>query len=88
MFAVHGTADEPIAYDGGPSTKGIAGVQGPSAPALNAQWRATDDCAAPTTTRATDVVMDTGGTPLADDTYRGWETTDALWAFFAAHPKA
>jgi polyhydroxybutyrate depolymerase len=48
---VHGTADRNIPYWGGPGD-GVARIDGPSIPALNGTWRATDHCAAPAVTRA------------------------------------
>jgi polyhydroxybutyrate depolymerase len=49
VLHIHGTADQNIPYQGGRGA-GVAHIDGPSAPALNAQWRAVDQCAAPTST--------------------------------------
>ena len=46
VIAIHGTADRNIPYDGGRGD-GIAHIDGPAIPALNASWRRTDHCAAP-----------------------------------------
>jgi polyhydroxybutyrate depolymerase len=46
VIAVHGTADQNIPYHGGPGD-GIAHIDGPAIPALNAAWRHIDHCAAP-----------------------------------------
>lgn len=43
---VHGTADESVRYDGQPGT-GIARIDGPPVPDVNAFWRSVDRCAAP-----------------------------------------
>lgn len=49
VIHLHGTADRRIPYAGGRGA-GSAHIDGPSAPALNATWRATDRCAPPTVT--------------------------------------
>jgi polyhydroxybutyrate depolymerase len=46
VIAIHGTADRNIPYDGGPGD-GIARIDGPAVPAVNAGWRRADHCAAP-----------------------------------------
>ena len=46
VIAVHGTADKNIPYAGGEGD-GIAHIDGPSVPAVNASWRRADNCAAP-----------------------------------------
>ena len=51
VIQIHGTADRNIPYSGGPGD-GIAHVNGPSIPLLNATWRAADHCAAPAVSRA------------------------------------
>lgn len=51
VIHVHGTADQNIPYDGGRGD-GVAHIDGPSAPALDALWRKVDDCAAPTVSTA------------------------------------
>jgi len=46
VIHVHGTADGNIPYGGGPGD-GVAHIDGPGIPALNATWRRIDRCAAP-----------------------------------------
>lgn len=54
VLQIHGTADDRVPYNGGPgaarSFDGTARVDGPSAAAVNATWRAIDACAPPTST--------------------------------------
>jgi polyhydroxybutyrate depolymerase len=49
VLHIHGTADQNIRYDGEPGA-GVAGIDGPPVPDLNAFWRNVDRCSAPTTT--------------------------------------
>jgi polyhydroxybutyrate depolymerase len=49
VIAIHGTADKNIPYDGGEGD-GVAHIDGPAIPALNASWRQAEDCAAPAVT--------------------------------------
>ncbi|WP_042387139.1 alpha/beta hydrolase family esterase [Streptacidiphilus melanogenes] len=49
VLHIHGTADHNIPYQGGQG-QGSAHIDGPPVPDVVAQWRATDRCAAPTTT--------------------------------------
>ena len=51
VIHIHGTADHNIPYWGG-TGQGVAHIDGPAIPALNATWRAADHCAAPSVTRA------------------------------------
>lgn len=51
IIHIHGTADTHIPYNGGTGV-GVAHIDGPAIPALNAQWRAIDHCAAPSITTA------------------------------------
>jgi len=51
VIAIHGTADKNIPYDGGEGD-GVAHIDGPAVPAVNASWRQTDHCAAPAVTTA------------------------------------
>jgi polyhydroxybutyrate depolymerase len=46
VIAIHGTADRNIPYDGGRGD-GVAHIDGPAVPAVNASWRRIDRCAAP-----------------------------------------
>jgi len=43
VIHIHGTADTNIPYNGGPGT-GVAHIDGPPVPAVNARWRAIDRC--------------------------------------------
>lgn len=49
VIHIHGTADTRIRYNGGVG-EGTAHIDGPAVPALNATWRATDDCGTPVVT--------------------------------------
>jgi polyhydroxybutyrate depolymerase len=49
VIHIHGTADTNIPYNGGPGT-GVAHIDGPPVPALNAHWRAIDYCRPAVTT--------------------------------------
>jgi polyhydroxybutyrate depolymerase len=51
VIHIHGTADKNIPYNGGEGD-GVAHIDGPSVPALNARWRATDHCRPPVATTA------------------------------------
>jgi len=46
VIHIHGTADHNIPYDGGEGD-GIAHIDGPAVPALNAAWRRIDHCSPP-----------------------------------------
>jgi polyhydroxybutyrate depolymerase len=46
VIAIHGTADKNIPYDGG-TGDGVAQIDGPAVPTVNASWRQADNCAAP-----------------------------------------
>ncbi|MEO9238973.1 MAG: PHB depolymerase family esterase [Jatrophihabitantaceae bacterium] len=48
VIHLHGTADHNIPYDGGTGS-GVAKIDGPAVPALNARWRAFEQCAPPVT---------------------------------------
>jgi polyhydroxybutyrate depolymerase len=96
VMHLHGTTDRMIRYDGGPGA-GVARIDGPSVPDVNAFWLAADRCASPTVT--VDGVVTTSAADCADGravvlkTVDGggheWPpfTTAALWQFFAAHPR-
>jgi len=47
VIHIHGTADRNIPYNGGRGD-GFAHIDGPAVPSVIAAWRATDDCAPPT----------------------------------------
>ncbi len=49
VMAIHGTADRLIRYDGEPGV-GVAHIDGPPVPDVNAFWRNVDRCANPTVT--------------------------------------
>ena len=49
VIHVHGTADQTIRYEGGVGD-GVAHVDGPPVPTVNAHWRQVDSCAAPEVT--------------------------------------
>lgn len=51
VIHIHGTADTRIRYDGGRG-EGVAHIDGPPVPQVNAGWRTTDDCATPRVTMA------------------------------------
>jgi polyhydroxybutyrate depolymerase len=51
VIHIHGTADHNIPYNGGPGS-GVAHIDGPAVPALNATWRRIDRCATPRVTTA------------------------------------
>jgi polyhydroxybutyrate depolymerase len=94
VMHIHGTADRLIRYDGGPGA-GVARINGPPVPEVNAFWRNVDQCGAPadhtdgpvtTSTAACTadrnvvlVTVDGGG--------HEWPSfaTQRLWEFFAAH---
>jgi polyhydroxybutyrate depolymerase len=60
---VHGTADRMIRYDGEPGV-GVARIDGPPVPDVNAFWRGVDRCAPPTVT--TDGPVTTSSADCAD----------------------
>jgi polyhydroxybutyrate depolymerase len=62
VIHVHGTADKNIPYQGGEGD-GVAHIDGPSAPSLNARWRDIDHCAAPATKTAGVVTTSTAACP-------------------------
>lgn len=49
IIHIHGTADTHIRYNGGEGT-GVAHINGPAIPALNATWRTIDQCGTPSVT--------------------------------------
>jgi len=62
VIHIHGTADKNIPYQGGEGD-GVAHIDGPSVPALNARWRGIDHCAAPATKTAGVVTTSTAACP-------------------------
>jgi polyhydroxybutyrate depolymerase len=62
VIAIHGTADKNIPYDGGTGS-GIAHIDGPAVPAVNASWRQSDRCAAPAVTTAGTVTTSVASCP-------------------------
>jgi len=51
VIAIHGTADTRIPYNGG-TGQGVAHIDGPSVPSVNAAWRRADGCGQPVVTTA------------------------------------
>jgi polyhydroxybutyrate depolymerase len=96
VLHIHGTGDQMVRYDGSPGV-GVARIDGPSVAELNAFWRNVDQCGAPIDD--TSGVVRTSTAECADGraveliTVDGGEhewpafATDALWRFFAAHPR-
>jgi polyhydroxybutyrate depolymerase len=62
VIAIHGTADKNIPYNGGEGD-GVAHIDGPSVPAVNAAWRRTDGCAPPVITTAAAVTTSVARCP-------------------------
>jgi polyhydroxybutyrate depolymerase len=62
VIHIHGTADTRIPYQGGEG-QGVAHIDGPSVPSLNARWRAIDHCAAPVAMTAGTVTTSTASCP-------------------------
>jgi polyhydroxybutyrate depolymerase len=62
VIHIHGTADKSIPYQGGEGG-GVAHIDGPSVPSLNARWRSIDHCAAPAVKTAGAVTMSTASCP-------------------------
>jgi polyhydroxybutyrate depolymerase len=91
---LHGTADRLIRYDGGPGA-GVAHINGPPVPEVNAFWRNVDQCGAPAVTADGPLTTSTadcaGNRSVVLVTVDGggheWPSfaTQKLWQFFAAH---
>ena len=91
---IHGTADRLVPYDGG---LGFGGVNTPPASEVNAFWRGIDQCGAPAV--VTDGLLTTSTAACADSRSvvlttieqggHVWPSfaTQALWEFFAMHPR-
>jgi len=62
VIHIHGTADRNIPYQGGEGD-GVAHIDGPSVPSLNARWRGIDHCAAPAVRTAGAVTTSTASCP-------------------------
>ncbi|HYB35977.1 MAG TPA: PHB depolymerase family esterase [Mycobacterium sp.] len=94
VMHIHGTADQVIRYDGGPNA-GVAYIDGPPVPDINAFWRNVDRCAPPVTSSDGPVTTSTADCPdgrsvvlsTVDGGGHGWPpfATGALWRFFASH---
>jgi polyhydroxybutyrate depolymerase len=63
VLHIHGTADHMIRYDGGPGI-GVARIDGPPVPDVNAFWRNVDQCATPAV--ITDGPVSTSSADCAD----------------------
>jgi polyhydroxybutyrate depolymerase len=94
VMHIHGTADKLIRYDGGPGA-GVARINGPPVPEVNAFWRKVDQCEAPVVTTDGPVTTSTAGCAdnrgvvlvTVDGGGHEWPAfaTQRLWDFFAAH---
>ena len=62
VIAIHGTADKNIPYNGGEGD-GVAHIDGPAIPAVNAGWRQADSCAAPAVTTVAAVTTSVAACP-------------------------
>jgi len=62
VIHIHGTTDKNIPYLGGEGD-GVAHIDGPAIPALNARWRGIDRCAAPVITTVGVVTTSTAACP-------------------------
>jgi polyhydroxybutyrate depolymerase len=62
VIAIHGTADKNIPYNGGEGD-GVAAIDGPSVPSVNAAWRQTDHCGQPAVTTAGPVTTSAASCP-------------------------
>jgi polyhydroxybutyrate depolymerase len=96
VMHIHGTADRLIRYGGGPG-EGVAHINGPSAPDVDAFWRNVDHCGAPAASTSGSVTTSTAGCAdnrsvvliTVDRGGHQWPgfATEKLWQFFAAHPR-
>lgn len=96
VLHIHGTADRMIRYEGQPG-EGVAKIDGPPVPDVNAFWRDVDRCAPPATSVAgsltTSIANCPSGRTVELITVAGggheWPSfaTQTIWDFFAAHPR-
>jgi polyhydroxybutyrate depolymerase len=96
VMHIHGTADRLIRYGGGPG-EGVAHINGPSAPDVDAFWRNVDHCGSPAASTNGSVTTSTAGCAdnrsvvliTVDGGGHQWPgfATEKLWQFFAAHPR-
>jgi polyhydroxybutyrate depolymerase len=94
VMHIHGTADRLVPYGGG---QGYSVINGPPVPDVNAFWRNVDRCGAPSVTTNGPVTTSTAGCAdnrgvvliTIDQGGHDWPdfATQALWDFFAAHPR-
>jgi polyhydroxybutyrate depolymerase len=94
VMHIHGTADPRIRYDGGPGS-GVAQIDGPSVPDVNAFWRNVDRCPPPAVPTDGSVTTSAADCPdgrsvvlvTADGGGHDWPSfaTQRIWEFFAAH---
>jgi polyhydroxybutyrate depolymerase len=96
VMHIHGTADRLIRYNGGPGA-GVAHINGPPAPDVDAFWRNVNHCGAPADTTSGSATTSTAGCPdnrsvvliTVDGGGHQWPNfaTGKLWQFFAAHAR-
>ncbi|ORW02605.1 alpha/beta hydrolase family esterase [Mycobacterium kyorinense] len=94
VMHIHGTGDQNIRYNGGRGA-GVAHIDGPPVPQVNAFWRNVDHCAPPTTSTERRVTTSTAECPdnrsvvlmTVDGGGHEWPqfATPTLWRFFAGH---
>ena len=94
VMHIHGTADRLIRYDGERGL-GVAQIDGPSVPDLNASWRNVDRCPPPAVTTDGSVTTSASDCPdgrsvvliTVDGGGHEWPSfaTQTLWQFFASH---
>jgi polyhydroxybutyrate depolymerase len=95
VMHIHGTTDRLIPHHRGQGA-GVAHINGPSAPEVNAFWRNVDHCGAAATTTSGSIATSTAGCAdnrslvliTVDGSGHHWPSfaTQKLWQFFAAHP--
>lgn len=94
VLHIHGTGDQNIRYEGGRGA-GVAHIDGPPVPKLNAFWRNVDHCAPPSASTEGKLTKSTADCPdnrsvvlvTVDGGGHQWPqfATQTLWAFFAGH---